>query len=161
LAQEESSHGIDTLTLYALFWRWISLAVHRYGSSPTGEILVVITLVLLDDFDYQPTVTELADIVQLPKSSVSRYVAAEMNAGMLEEFIDPTDRRRRRLRPTALAKAEQVWHRGAFKAIFDRISEVAELDRHDLPQGPALVKLLKNLNLDLIASAKEAPPKAS
>jgi DNA-binding MarR family transcriptional regulator len=108
----------DVLTLYALFWRLLSLAVHRYGSAPNAETLVVVTIVILDRFDYQPTVTELADITQLPKSSISRYVSQEMSAGMLEEFIDPDDRRRRRLRPTPEARKELEWHGQHMKLIF-------------------------------------------
>ncbi len=108
--------------VYMMFWRLVQLAVHRYGSHPTGELLVVLTIVLLDQAGYNPTVTELAEIANLPKSSVSRYVSTEMSAGFLEEVIDPRDRRRRLLRPTEKARAEQKWHR-------EQVREIARLGR--------------------------------
>lgn len=112
----------DEAETYALMWRFIHLAVHRYGSSPTGELLMVLTLILLYEAGYYPTVSELADIVGLPKSSVSRYVSTEMQNGLLEEFIDPEDRRRRRLRPTELANKERAWH-------LNQVHEVREATR--------------------------------
>jgi hypothetical protein len=78
---------------YAVVWRWLNLSVHRYGSTPTGQTLAVLTIVLLSDLGYHPTVTELAEITGLPKSTISRYVSFEMSAGFLEEYIDPADRR--------------------------------------------------------------------
>jgi hypothetical protein len=47
-----------------------------------------------------------------PKSSISRYVSDQMAKGFLEEYIDPQDRRRRRLRPTKAARRElrEHWH---------------------------------------------------
>jgi DNA-binding MarR family transcriptional regulator len=114
--------------VYVMFWRLVQLAVHRYGSHPTGELLIVLTIVLLDQAGYNPTVTELADITNLPKSSVSRYVSTEMSAGYLEEVIDPRDRRRRLLRPTKLAIDEQKWHR-------EQVSEIAARQRAAL-SGP-------------------------
>lgn len=91
---------------YTLVWRWIHLSVHRYGSLPTGALLVVLTIIVLHQSGYHPTVTELAEITGLPKSSISRYVSEQMSAGFLEEYIDPSDRRRRRLRPTHQAVHE-------------------------------------------------------
>lgn len=108
--------------VYVMFWRLVQLSVHRYGSHPTGELLIVLTIMLLDQAGYNPTVTELAEITNLPKSSVSRYVSTEMSTGYLEEVIDPRDRRRRLLRPTEKARDEQKWHR-------QQVSEVSKLRR--------------------------------
>lgn len=145
-----ADHEPDIVYLYATFWRMVSLAVHRYGSSPSGQLLIVLSLIILDRFGYQPTVTELADITQLPKSSVSRYVAAEMNAGMLEEFIDPHDRRRRRLRPTAKAKSEQKWHAETVRVIHEQMREIGLSDESGARSGTELVQMLKKLNQDLL-----------
>lgn len=117
----------DDGVIYAIFWRLLEVAVHRYGSYPTGQLLTVITIVLLDNADYHPTVGELARITRLPKSTVSRYVSAEMNKGYLEEIIDPADRRRRRLHPTPQALEEHKWHR-------NKVREIAK-KTHDLLQG--------------------------
>ena len=95
--------------IYAMFWRLLEIMVHRYGSFPTGHLLTILTIVLLDRADYHPTVGELADITRLPKSTVSRYVATDMQSGYLEEAIDPDDRRRRRLHPTSKSREEQEW----------------------------------------------------
>ncbi len=95
--------------IYAMFWRLLEIMVSRYGSFPTGHLLTVVTIVLLDRADYHPTVGELADITHLPKSTVSRYVAIDMSTGYLEEVIDPEDRRHRRLHPTQKSKEEQAW----------------------------------------------------
>ncbi|UCG72454.1 MAG: winged helix-turn-helix transcriptional regulator [Chromatiales bacterium] len=154
-----TAHGEpDIVYLYATFWRMVSLAVHRYGSAPSGQLLVAITMVILDRYDYEPTVTELADITQLPKSSISRYVAAEMNSGMLEEFIDPNDRRRRRLRPTALAREEQKWHERNSLKIHEQMREIGLSGDSRQASGTELVKMLKNLNLDLL---REGPADSS
>lgn len=107
---------------YALVWRWLNLSVHRYGSTPTGQTLTVLTIVLLADLGYHPTVTELAEITGLPKSTISRYVSFEMSAGFLEEYIDRSDRRRRMLRPTTKAETEREWHRGQIREAYRDIT---------------------------------------
>jgi DNA-binding MarR family transcriptional regulator len=106
--------------VYAAFWRLIDMSVHRYGSHPTGQLFIVLTLMMLDRVEYYPTITELAEIVRLPKSTVSRYVSSEMDSGFLEEVIDPNDRRRRRLHLTTVAREEVFWHR-------KQVRKVAEL----------------------------------
>ncbi len=106
--------------IYTMFWRFVEMVVHRYGSSPTGSLLTVLTVSLLDQVDYHPTIGELAKITRLPKSTVSRYVSTEMNLGYLEEIIDPEDRRRRRLHTTEKARSEREW-------VKKRIIEIAEV----------------------------------
>ncbi len=106
----EMSVSKNVAIAYSLVWRWLLMSVHRYGSLPTGELLTVLTIVVLDRADYNPTVTDLSEITQLPKSSISRYVSDQMAKGFLEEYIDPADRRRRRLRPTEVARAELRQH---------------------------------------------------
>ena len=95
--------------VYAMIWQFIDILVGRYGSFPTGHLLTVLTIVLLDRADYHPTVGELADITGLAKSSVSRYISIDMKTGFIEEVIDPDDRRQRRLHPTQKSRDEQVW----------------------------------------------------
>jgi len=119
---DKNLENTELSDVYVMFWRLVQLAVHRYGSHPTGELLIVLTIVLLDQAGYNPTVTELAEITNLPKSSVSRYVSTEMSAGFLEEVIDARDRRRRLLRPTKRALEEQEWHR-------EQVSEIAARQR--------------------------------
>ena len=119
---DQNKSDVELGDVYVMFWRLVQMAVHRYGSHPTGELLIVLTIVLLDHAGYNPTVTELAEITNLPKSSVSRYVSTEMGIGFLEEVIDPRDRRRRLLRPTEKAREEQKWHR-------EQVRDIARLKR--------------------------------
>ena len=119
---DQIKNDVELDDVYVMFWRLVQMAVHRYGSHPTGELLIVLTIVLLDHAGYNPTVTELAEITNLPKSSVSRYVSTEMGIGFLEEVIDPRDRRRRLLRPTEKAREEQKWHR-------EQVRDIARLQR--------------------------------
>lgn len=95
--------------LFAALWRFLQLAVHRYDSGLTGEVLVVMTIVMLSRAGRNPTVSELASITGLPKSNVSRYVSKQLAVGHLKEVIDPQDRRRRILWPTETGIKEQEW----------------------------------------------------
>jgi DNA-binding MarR family transcriptional regulator len=113
----------DVALTYGLVWGWLHIANHRYGTMPTGEMQVTLTIVMLCSLGYDPTVTELAEITGLAKSNVSRYVSREMKGGFLEEYIDSADRRRRKLRPTAAAETELEWHQGRVHELFKLLRE--------------------------------------
>lgn len=134
--------------VYAMFWRLMEMSVHRYGSFPTGQLLIVLTIMLLDRADYHPTVGELAEITRLPKSTVSRYVSAEMNNGYLEERIDPEDRRRRRLHPTDRAREEQVAHQQDVRDIAKSCVSVYRGEVCNEDQGNAIKKILLGYRSD-------------
>ncbi len=108
---------------YGLVWGWLHLANQRYGTMPTGEMQVTLTIIMLCKLGYDPTVTELAEITGLAKSNVSRYVSGQMTAGFLEEYIDSSDRRRRKLRPNAKAEAELIWHEKRVRELFALVHE--------------------------------------
>lgn len=95
----------------AIFWSMVHVSVQTYDSKPTGELLTVAAIRLLHQAGHEPTILGLVEITGLPKSSVSRYVSRQINAGFLEEVIDPQDRRRRRLRLTRKGKKETRWRR--------------------------------------------------
>ena len=101
----------NTNDLYEPLWSFAFMSVHRYGGSPSGEVLLVLTIMMLDQAGQHVTVSELADITSLPQSNVSRYVSDQLRIGHLEEEIDPKDRRRRVLRPTDEGRVEQDWLR--------------------------------------------------
>ena len=105
--------------VYAMIWQLIEILVSRYGSFPTGHLLTLLTVVLLDRAGYHPTVSELADITGLSKSTVSRYVSIDMKTGYIEEVIDPEDRRQRRLHPTQKSRDEQAWQMEKIKAVLE------------------------------------------
>jgi DNA-binding MarR family transcriptional regulator len=98
-------------SIYATFWRMVYMSVHRYDSRPTGELLTVMTIALLDKAGYNPTVSDLVEITGLRKTNVSRYVSGQIKAGYITEFVDSQDRRRRRLRPTGKGSKEEEWHK--------------------------------------------------
>ncbi|MAF83462.1 MAG: hypothetical protein CL797_05100 [Chromatiales bacterium] len=98
----------------------MDMSVHRYGSSPTGHVLLVLTIVLLDRIKIAPTTSELAEITRMSKSAVSRYVAIEIDRGFLEEIVDAVDRRRRRLHMTAAARKEHEWHKDMIHGIMQK-----------------------------------------
>ncbi len=105
--------------LFSVLWRFLQLTVHRYDSGLTGEVLVVMTIVILDRAGRHPTVSELASITGLPKSNVSRYVSNQLKVGHLTEAIDSQDRRVRRLYPTKEGREEQKW-------LSQQVSDVAQ-----------------------------------
>jgi len=94
---------------HLMMWRMLHLLMARYGSAPLGQALVGITNTLLNEMGHAPTVTELCEATGLPKSSISRYISAQMEQGVVTEDIDPRDRRRRMLRQTDEGKKERQW----------------------------------------------------
>ena len=84
----------------ALLWRFLTLIVRRYGSVPAGQALVAYTLAVAHELGVELSINDLIAISDLPRSTVSRYVASMIDAGSVEEAIDPADRRRRLLRAT-------------------------------------------------------------
>lgn len=101
--------SVKNADIYELLWSFVYLSVHRYGGNPCGEVLLVLTIMLLDEAGQNVTMSELADITGLPKSNVSRYVSDQLRIGHLAEEIDPGDRRRRVLHPTAAGREERRW----------------------------------------------------
>ncbi len=126
--------------LFAALWKFLQLSVHRYGSGLTGEVLVVMTIVILDRGDRHPTVSELASITGLPKSNVSRYGSRQLEVGHLTEVIDSQDRRVRRLYPTEEGRKEQKW-------ISQQVSDVAEtIGRNDIDPLGTLISLSRDVD---------------
>lgn len=132
-------------SIYATFWRMIYMGVNRYASYPTGELLVVMTIVLLDMAGYKPTISDLVDITGLNKSNVSRYVSRQIKNGFMTDVINPQDRRRRRYCPTPKGKNEAEWHQS-------RTLEIARLSSealHSVSKSKDPVSDLKKILLDI------------
>jgi len=104
-----------------IFWRVIHMYMARYGSIPLGQMLVELTTLVLNELGRPPTVTDLCDATGLPKSSISRYISAQMKQGMVAEVIDPSDRRRRKLVMTDKGKDERRWQVKHIRGILDDI----------------------------------------
>ena len=103
-------NDIDFGSVYAMFWRMLFSAVNGYDSSPTPELLTLMTINLFHEADYGPTITEVVELTGLEQSSVSRYVAHALKSGLMTETIDPIDRRLRRLRPTVKGRRKAAAH---------------------------------------------------
>lgn len=101
-----SNQSPTTLLTYSLVWGWLHIANQRFEPMSTGQMLTAMTIIMLHDLGYEPTVSDLTRLTRMPKSSVSRYVSREMELGFLEEYVDPADRRQRRLRATSDAQPE-------------------------------------------------------
>ena len=108
----------------AVFWRVLHLFASRYGSHPVGQVLVILTLVFLNDRGMPPTMTELCKATGRPKGSVSRYVSSQIKQGFVEEVVDPNDRRRRLLKQTRKGKSEWKWQVRQMERIFDEVFEM-------------------------------------
>lgn len=104
-----------------VFWRIIHLYMSRYGSIPLGQMLVELTTTVLNELGRPPTVTDLCDATGLPKSSISRYISAQMKSGMVAEVIDPNDRRRRKLVLTDKGLTERRWQVKQVRKIIDNV----------------------------------------
>ncbi len=104
-----------------IFWRIMHLYMSRYGSIPLGQMLVELTTVVLNELGRPPTVTDLCESTGLPKSSISRYISAQMTANMVAEVIDPQDRRRRKLVLTETGKDERRWQVKQVRKIIDDV----------------------------------------
>lgn len=101
-----NSQEPSMLMTYSLVWGWLHFANKRFEPMSTGQMLTAMTIIMLHDLGYEPTVSDLTRLTGMPKSSVSRYVSREMELGFLEEYVDPADRRQRRLRATTAAQPE-------------------------------------------------------
>ena len=104
-----------------IFWRVIHMYMARYGSIPLGQMLVELTTLVLNELGRPPTVTDLCEATGLPKSSISRYISAQMSQGMVAEVIDPNDRRRRKLVLTEKGKDERRWQVRHVKKILEDV----------------------------------------
>ena len=106
-----------------IFWRVMHMYMHRYGSIPLGQMLVEMTTIVLNELGRPPTVTDLCETTGLPKSSISRYISAQMNQRMIEELIDPNDRRRRKLVLTDKGRAERSWQIREIRKVFESVCQ--------------------------------------
>jgi len=118
-----------------IFWRIIHMYMARYGSIPLGQMLVELTTIVLNELGRPPTVTDLCEATGLPKSSISRYISAQMTAGLVAEVIDPADRRRRKLVLTDKGKEERKWQ---VKYVRKILEDVKNWDDKASADGQAL-----------------------
>ncbi len=139
LVNDELAHWRPSPEAQAvIFWRILQVFLARYGSVPLGQLLVGMTATVLNELGHAPTVTELCEATGLPKSSISRYIAAQMEQGVIHETIDPSDRRRRMLTQTDAGRAERQWQIRQMREILENVREWDEsVLRGETPLDPA------------------------
>ena len=142
----------DVGSIYATFWRMIYMTVHRYDSNPTGELLTVMTIALLDKAGYHPTISDLVEITGLQQTSVSRYVSRQIRTGYMTEVVDPEDRRRRRLCPTSKGTEEEKWHESQTLKMAHLSSEALSGMGESKDPVADLIKILLGVDEDSIVS---------
>ena len=120
-----SQHGttLSQEQVLAVLCRFLQLGLRHYDGGLTAETLAVLLILAMDRAGHAPSVSELAELVGVPKSNMSRYVANQINAGHLEEVIVPTDRRRRLLRPSDAGRKEFTWIMGEISEIASAIGQ--------------------------------------
>lgn len=136
-----------------IFWRMLHLFTARYGSIPLGQLLVGLTTITLNELGRPPTVGELCAATGLPKSSISRYIAAQMELGVVTEEIDPQDRRRRKLMPTDEGRTERQWQIQQMRKI---LQEICAWDRKHAESGVAIDP---DAELEAMAAVNQRAPK--
>jgi DNA-binding MarR family transcriptional regulator len=107
-------------------WRILHMMTSSYGSHPTGQIVIALTLAILHRTGYLPTVNEIAAATGIPKSNVSRYITWQLEKGLIEETIDPSNRRLRRLRQTEKGRVEMEWLDSQLGNVWHEISGMTE-----------------------------------
>jgi DNA-binding MarR family transcriptional regulator len=130
------------------FWRITHMFMARYGSVPLGQMLVDLTTVVLNELGRPPTVTDLCEATGLPKSSISRYVSAQMTQDMIAETIDPSDRRRRKLVLTEKGKDERQWQVQHIRKILEEVRTWDEKSRQagHAPDADLELERMKYIN---------------
>ncbi len=118
----------------------------RYGSPPMGQALTGMTATILNEMGHAPTVSELCAATGLPKSSISRYISAQMQQGIVREAIDPQDRRRRMLLPTEEGQKERAWQIAQMREILQEVrawDEAQAADAQEIDGGKELERMMK------------------
>jgi DNA-binding MarR family transcriptional regulator len=93
---------------FAWHWRVAADCRRRLGNLPVGRFLMQLTIYIMGERQFAPTVTDLARVLSLPKATVSKYVGELLAADLVEEMFDRTDRRRKYLRLTKRGEAERA-----------------------------------------------------
>jgi DNA-binding MarR family transcriptional regulator len=86
-------------------------------------------MVFLHDRGMDPTLTDLCKATGLPKATVSRYISWQLREGLLEEAIDPNDRRRRVLLWTEKGEKDWEWQIEALRKMFQDVVDLNAAQR--------------------------------
>lgn len=115
-------------------WHLANSCIRLGRIRTTGELLTMLSIILLDSLGHNPTTSELSDITGLSNTNVRRHVYGQIAMGNVEEIIDNGDRRRRLLRPSARAKDVLKWDEREYREFLRRVDR-ARLDSGDTEAG--------------------------
>ena len=115
-----------TVAKLATCWRILHMMTSSYGNQPTGQVVIALTIHILEKNDYSPTTNEICQATGIPKVSVARYVNWQLKEGLLEEIVDPSDRRLRRLQQTEKGRVEMQWLDSQLDSVWREVSDIAE-----------------------------------
>lgn len=128
----------------ALCWRILHMMTTTYGSHPMGQILIGLTLNILHRQGYNPTSKEICAATGIPAATASRHISWQLRHGLIEEIIDPENRRLRRLCQTEKGRTELLWLDGRLDDVWDEISGLLKkMDRLEGKADPQ--KILKQM----------------
>jgi DNA-binding MarR family transcriptional regulator len=132
---------IDASKVWSLNYRLISTVIVGVTPQLTGLGLEVKELFVLAAIDEHPHPAELAQVLCIPKPSITVYLKRLGNSGFLRREIDPSDLRRHRL--TLTATGRKAMARG-LTLLADAYGE--RLSRLSAAEQVQLATLLEKLN---------------
>ncbi len=145
---KSTTDQLTPLVQMGVFWRILHLMTSQYGNYPMGQLLVALTMIVLNERGKPPTQKDLCEATGLPKASVSRYVSWQLREGLCEEQMDVSDRRRRLLVQTSKGKAEWEWQLSELGKIFSEMSKVQDdiLNKDSKTSAADILDFMKNLS---------------
>lgn len=136
-----------------LLWAGMRFHVHRMGQTPIAQALVGWTNTILLHRGFHPTVMDLSRATGLPRSTVSRYIDAIISDGIVEERVNPNDRRRRELYLTRKGADELAHIADAFQSVFRYVLDLHETQGSSDSGAEVLermTELTKRINSELL-----------
>jgi DNA-binding MarR family transcriptional regulator len=152
---EAERAGSAANILLAYQWRALNFCLTLFGNIPLGQHFVHITLMTVHARGWHPTVLELTAITGLARPSVSRHVSALLGAGLIEEEVDGSDRRRKLLKPTPLGGRQRAELIASLTRMNVRVAELLER-RSGRPRVDSVQALIKMAGI-VRASAGTSP----
>jgi DNA-binding MarR family transcriptional regulator len=132
---------IDASKMWSLNYRLISTVIVGVTPQLTDLGLEVKELFVLAAIDEHPHPAELADVLCIPKPSITVYLKRLGSAGFIRRDIDPSDLRRHRLSLTSTGRKAMARGLALLAAAFGE-----RLTRLSAAEQVQLATLLEKLN---------------
>jgi DNA-binding MarR family transcriptional regulator len=131
----------DVGKIWSLNYRLLMSVITSVAADIAELGLEVKELLVLAELDAHPHPAELAEVLSMPKPTVTSYVKKLEAAGFLSREIDPCDLRRHRLLVTPEGRKTMARGLGLLSSAFG-----ARLGRLSGPQQAELASLLEKLS---------------